>query len=104
MNSIISLEALFQKFSRKEGLIIDIRENGEYENAHIPGSINIPISTILKAYKSIPRGEDVYVVCKEGVKSLGMAQLLKLKRIKAHAVSPGGIDQWNELGLPINKG
>ena len=104
MNKIISLESLFQKFQKREGVIIDVRENDEFENAHIPGSINIPGSTVLKGYKSIPRGQDVFVVCKEGIKSVGIAQLLKLKRVKAHAVSPGGVDKWCEMGLPIAKG
>ena len=97
----MSLDLLFQKFTNQEGLIVDIREQAEYNKAHIPGSINLPSSSILKGYKSLPSGKDVFVVCKEGVKSIGMAQLLKLKRINARAVSPGGIEQWQELGLPI---
>lgn len=101
MNNIISLETLFQKFTKKEGVIIDIRDREEYLNSHIPGSINIPWIEILKVYKTIPNEDNVYIISKEGSKSIGMAQVLKLKRIKARAVSPGGIEKWNELGFPL---
>ena len=99
----MSLETLHQKFTRNEGIILDIREQAEYQRAHIPGSINMPGSTILQNYKKLPSGKDVFVICKEGIKSIGLAQVLKLKRIKARAVSPGGIEQWDQLGLPLNQ-
>ncbi|MCT4624884.1 MAG: rhodanese-like domain-containing protein [Schleiferiaceae bacterium] len=98
---MISIETLFKKFREGNALIVDVRDENEFAMAHIPGSLNIPQSEILNAYKSIPESEEVFVVSDESQASIGAALLLKLKRINAQAVSPGGIKNWINSGFPM---
>jgi NADPH-dependent 2,4-dienoyl-CoA reductase/sulfur reductase-like enzyme len=54
----------------KEGAyILDVRENVEYERAHIKGAKNIPLSELRSRFNEIPKDEDVYVHCRTGQRS-----------------------------------
>lgn len=49
--------------------IIDVREKYEYENGHIKGAVNIPLSELRKRTGEIPKDKDVYIHCRSGQRS-----------------------------------
>ncbi|URZ04580.1 rhodanese-like domain-containing protein [Clostridium felsineum] len=50
--------------------IIDVRENEEFEEGHIPTAKNIPMDSLLAAPKKyISKDDKYYIVCELGVKS-----------------------------------
>jgi NADPH-dependent 2,4-dienoyl-CoA reductase/sulfur reductase-like enzyme len=49
--------------------IIDVREKYEYEDGHIKGAVNIPLSELRKRTDEIPKDKDVYVHCRSGQRS-----------------------------------
>lgn len=55
--------------------IIDVREDFEYSNSHIPGSISIKLSDIEKDPKIIPNADEVIFYCRTGVRSMAAAKL-----------------------------
>lgn len=57
--------------------IIDIREIREYENGHIKGAINIPLSELRERYTEIPKDRPVYLHCRTGQRSYNAAMALK---------------------------
>jgi len=57
--------------------IVDVRERMEYENGHIKGSINIPLSELRERYKEIPKDKPVYLHCRTGQRSYNAAVALK---------------------------
>lgn len=49
--------------------IIDVREKYEYEEGHIKGAVNIPLSELRKRLDEIPTDKPVYVHCRSGQRS-----------------------------------
>lgn len=53
----------------EETYIIDVRERMEYENGHIKGAINIPLSELRDRVNEIPKDRPVYLHCRTGQRS-----------------------------------
>lgn len=49
--------------------IVDVRERMEFENGHIKGAINIPLSELRNRVNEIPRDIPVYLHCRTGQRS-----------------------------------
>lgn len=49
--------------------IIDVREAMEFENGHIKGAINIPLSELREKANEIPKDKPVYLHCRTGQRS-----------------------------------
>lgn len=50
-------------------VIIDVREPHEYENGHIKGAKNIPLSQLRERMDEIPQDKPVYLHCRSGQRS-----------------------------------
>lgn len=50
-------------------IIIDVREPHEYENGHIKGAKNIPLSQLRERMDEIPKDKPVYLHCRSGQRS-----------------------------------
>ena len=55
--------------SAEEKIIIDVREIDEYITGHIPGAVNLPLSTFVEAFSEVPHAPVVYLVCQAGGRS-----------------------------------
>lgn len=60
-----------------KALIIDVREKFEYENGHIKGVNNIPLSEFRERVNEIPKDKPVYLHCRSGQRSYNAALILK---------------------------
>ncbi|MGD9569735.1 MAG: FAD-dependent oxidoreductase [Sedimentibacter sp.] len=49
--------------------IIDVREKYEYEQGHIKGAVNIPLSELRKRTNEIPKDKKVFLHCRSGQRS-----------------------------------
>ena len=56
-----------------EAQIVDVRTPGEYEQGHLPGSLNIPLDQLLGRLDEIDPARPVLLCCASGVRS-AMAQ------------------------------
>lgn len=59
--------------------IIDVRESFEYEEGHIHGAINIPLSEFRSRLDEIPKDRPVYVHCLSSQRSYFMVRELNLR-------------------------
>jgi rhodanese-related sulfurtransferase len=50
-------------------VLIDVREQDEYTAGHIPGAINIALSSLQETFADIPTSGVVHVVCRSGARS-----------------------------------
>ncbi|WP_300379635.1 FAD-dependent oxidoreductase [Clostridium sp.] len=57
--------------------IVDVREIREYENGHIKGAVNIPLSELRERYNEIPKDKKVYLHCRTGQRSYNAAMALQ---------------------------
>jgi rhodanese-related sulfurtransferase len=82
-------------------MLIDVREQWEYDELHIPGAVLIPLGELPNRVSEIPVDRDVYVHCRMGSRS---ARAVDYLRTFGHPRSynvTGGIEAWNEAGLPV---
>lgn len=71
-------------------LIIDAREENEYQESHIYGATNIPLSQFRQRLDEIPKDKDIYIHCKSGQRSYNMVLALKhLGYEKVYNISGG---------------
>lgn len=76
--------------------IIDVREPDEYAAGHVPGAINVPLSTVPEHADLFEEG--AYVVCQLGGRSAKAVAYLAEQGIPVHNVT-GGTAAWVEAGL-----
>ena len=83
--------------------LIDVREDHEWQEQHIPGALHIPKDTLAAAIaKNIPEHEcPIYLHCRGGTRSLQAAHtLLELGYKNVYSVD-GGISEWEKSGYPV---
>jgi rhodanese-related sulfurtransferase len=77
-------------------VVIDVREEGEYAEGHVPGAVNVPIRTLAQNLDKIPADQPVLVYCASGHRA-GMAlsslQALGYDNVRSF---PGGWRAWSE--------
>lgn len=83
--------------------VVDVREADEYAAGHVPGAIFAPMSAITQYLADLPRGEDVFVICKSGRRSMAMADVMTAQGINAISVD-GGTDGWVAAGHDVVTG
>ena len=79
---------------KKNGVLIDVREPGEYRTGHIPQAVNMPLSRFDALAAGIPKDRAVFLYCQSGMRSKSAA-----KRLARNGHGPiynlrGGILRW----------
>jgi rhodanese-related sulfurtransferase len=94
------LKAMLQK---DEALVVDVREPKEFAEGHIPGALNVPLSTFDPHALPHPEGKTLVLNCLGGKRSAmalekcGVAQ----KAVDTHLA--GGFGAWQSAGLPVER-
>ncbi len=91
--------------NREDAIVIDVREQGEYAQGHVPNARNIPAgelprrSTELEKWKSRP----LILCCSTGARSgSALAQLKKAGFEKVFNLR-GGLMEWEKAGQPLSR-
>lgn len=86
-------------------VVLDVREQDEYDDAHVPGVLHIPISVLMDRMNEVPRGEPVYVICAVGGRSAQVVDYLNRSGSEIDAINvAGGTLAWQQAGLPTESG
>ena len=99
----ISVEATLERLNAGEGArLIDVREDHEWEEGHIPDSTHLPYHDIDGAPHGIDTTRPVAVICSSGQRSGVAASLLQRHGVERviHVVD-GGVGTWAANGWPI---
>jgi rhodanese-related sulfurtransferase len=99
--SVLAIEhdAFTRVVADKSRSIVDVREPHGYAAGHIPGAINLPLSSFTP--RQLPSGRPVVLVCLAGgrsVKALQQAVAAGHKDICHYAPGTGG---WKNRGGPL---
>ena len=78
-------------------LLLDVRENGEYETAKIDGSVLIPMGDLGERIEEIESYKDRHIVvhCHHGGRSLQVTHALRNHGFAKVQNMSGGIDAWS---------
>lgn len=94
----IRAKDLKRKMDRREDFVlVDVREPFEYEIAHIPGSVFIPMTQFQQREGEVDRyrGKEVIVHCHTGSRSMQVADYLRRKGFVNVKNLTGGIRAWS---------
>jgi hydroxyacylglutathione hydrolase len=82
-------------------LVIDVRQAGEFESGHVPGSVHIGAGELSDRLDTLPRDRSIATVCASGYRSSVAASLLRARGFdRVHAVR-GGIPDWEARGYSV---
>lgn len=60
----------------EEAFVVDVREAWEYGEGHVPGAVNIPLSTLPQRLAELPKDRPILLVCNSGNRSGVAAEFL----------------------------
>ena len=81
-------------------LVLDVREQFEWDAGHIDGALHIPMNEIPGRLEEIPKEQKVIVVCHLGQRSAHVAQFLAQQGYSVENLD-GGLEAWSAEGLPL---
>jgi len=82
-------------------VLIDVRDESEYKEGHIPTAINIPAEMIASKSELIPKEKIIIVYCNTGGRSY--LAYKKLLRMKYKNLYQALFAEWKEKGFPIEE-
>jgi hydroxyacylglutathione hydrolase len=85
-------------------VVLDVREDSEYEAEHIPGSLHIPYGGLAKRVDELPRDRPIAAICRGGKRS-GLAASILQREGFADVIHVGkGVGAWRAAGNPVESG
>jgi rhodanese-related sulfurtransferase len=85
------------------GVVVDVREPDEYEQAHVPGARLVPLATVPERLDEFPTSGTVYLICASGGRSRRAAEFLRAQGVDAVNVA-GGTKAWLAAGKTHARG
>ena len=86
-----------------EVVLIDVREQSEYDAGHIPGVTLIPLGQVPDRMSEIPKDKTVIVTCRSGNRSGQATEFLRQQGYTQVHNMAGGIQAWQQAGLPVEQ-
>jgi len=82
--------------SNSPPILLDVRFESEYEEAHIPGAILIPVSALMERAESELPDKDalILIYCESGYRSKTAAEML-IDMGYTYVKDIGGLDMWD---------
>ncbi len=88
-----------------DALMLDVRENSEYTDGHIPKSKHIPLGQLGKRVSELDKYKDkpIVAVCRSGNRSGHACSMLRKAGFENVHNLAGGIMAWEQAGFPKEK-
>lgn len=83
--------------------VLDVRQPDEYERAHVPGAVLLPLDQLGQRWDEVPVDRPVWVICAVGARSMKAATALRGAGVDAVSVG-GGTNAWIEQGRTVTTG
>ena len=94
-----------QLINRKDAVMLDVREPGEFNSGHAPNAKNVPLGQLEKRLGEIEKykARPVVVTCQTGSRSHAATSALKKAGFGEVVVLSGGFGAWQQANLPVEK-
>ena len=95
-----------QLINRRDALVLDVRDTGDFAAGHIANSKHIPEAQIperikeLEKYKSRP----IIVSCRSGTRAGTVVGALRKRGFTEVFALRGGVAAWRHASMPLEKG
>lgn len=90
-----SLDTVKKNVEAGKAVIVDVREQKEWDEAHVKGAILMPKSKLVveaelaKLLKQLPKDKVIYTHCKAGGRALACGEILKKHGYDVRPLKPG---------------
>ena len=81
--------------------ILDVREQSEWDEFHIPGATLIPLGQLASRVDELPEDQEIVVVCRSGNRSQEGRDILLDAGFDKVTSMAGGVNEWRAEGHPI---
>jgi rhodanese-related sulfurtransferase len=98
----IDVEEL-QALMGSDAQVVDVREPGEFAQAHVPGVRLIPMSQLTGRLAEIDKDQTLYLICASGNRSAQVGLVLEQHGYDTVNVV-GGTSAWVRAGKPYDQG
>ncbi|MFZ1653649.1 MAG: rhodanese-like domain-containing protein [Candidatus Nanopelagicales bacterium] len=92
-----------RKLVQDGALLLDVREQGEWNEAHAPQAQLLPLGSLTNASSKLPNDQTIVVVCRSGSRSNTAAGYLNTRGYKAVNLA-GGLGAWAVAGGELVNG
>ena len=80
--------------TRAKPVLLDVRENAEFEICHIAGSVLMPMNTIPGRIDDLDEDAEIVCICHHGARSMNVAAFLERNGFGKMVNLTGGIHAW----------
>lgn len=94
-------DVLSRHLQAKDVSLVDVRNQSEYQQAHLAGAVHIPLGYLADRVAELPADRPIVVHCQSGSRSSIAASLLERLGRRDVANLTGGLLAWQSAGLPI---
>ncbi len=103
-SEVSAFEAV-QLINRKDAVVIDVRDQGEFDAGHVSGAKHIPERQIAERMKELEKYKDrpLILTCRSGMRSGSVVRLLRGNGFAQAVNLSGGIGAWEQAGMPLQK-
>jgi rhodanese-related sulfurtransferase len=99
----ISAQEARELIDRGEVSVIDVREDWEWANGHIPDAKHVPLAKIINAAQQHVEGDNLVFVCEVGQRSAVAAEFAAALGKQNLYNLEGGTTAWRNAGYPLDK-
>ena len=104
--SRISSEEAFEMQQSGNSMVVDVRNQDEYESGHVSGAKLIPVDDLLGRIDELPTDKKLFFICAAGVRSglaCEMAASMGINPENLYNIEEG-TPTWIENGYPTDYG
>lgn len=93
----VSMDELLSRLESGEVTLLDVRPNDEYEAAHIPGAISLPIEELADQLSALPHDTKIVAYCRGPycLMAIKAIELLKAQGFDAYRLDKS-VHEWND--------
>lgn len=101
----LSAAEVVNLINRRDALVLDVREPGEFKSGHIRNARNIPLSQLKDRVKELEKqkARPIVVSCASGNRSYNASRLLREHGFNEVFALRKGLMGWTEASMPLEK-
>jgi rhodanese-related sulfurtransferase len=101
----VDTTAALQLINHKNAVVLDVREQSEYDSGHVLNSKLIPLGKLKERLGELEKQKNkpIVVVCRSGNRSATACVLLGKQGFDQAYNLAGGVQAWQKNNLPLEK-
>lgn len=97
----VDVQTVAEIKDRDDVYVLDVREQWEYDEGHIPGVVLVPLAEVPNRINEIPTDKTVIVTCRTGNRSGQAVDFLRQNGFDNVHNMLGGIVAWEQAGYEV---